>query len=145
LVKEVTAMVESRRIRLNTRGNCDIIDITGQVAKEVDDSGIGSGMVIVFAVGSTAGISTIEDESGLLADFKAMWDRVVPVNVDYKHNQAWGEGNGHSHIRASLLSASLTVPFSNKRMALGTWQQIVYVDFDNRPRSREIVLQVIGE
>ena len=138
-------MVESRRIRLNTRGNCDIIDITGQVAKEVDDSGIGSGMVIVFAVGSTAGISTIEDESGLLADFKAMWDRVVPVNVDYKHNQAWGEGNGHSHIRASLLSASLTVPFSNKRMALGTWQQIVYVDFDNRPRSREIVLQVIGE
>ncbi len=138
-------MVESRRIRLNTRGNCDIIDITGQVAKEVDDSGVGSGIVTVFAVGSTAGISTIEDESGLLADFKAMWDRVVPVNVDYKHNRAWGEGNGHSHIRASVLSASLTVPFSNKRMALGTWQQIVYVDFDNRPRSREIVLQVIGE
>jgi secondary thiamine-phosphate synthase enzyme len=138
-------MVESRRIKLNTRGNCDIIDITPQVAKEVGDSGIDSGIVTVFAVGSTAGISTIENESGLLSDFKAMWDRVVPVNVDYKHNRAWGEGNGHSHLRASLLSASLTVPFSNKGMALGTWQQIVYVDFDNRPRSREIVLQIIGE
>lgn len=138
-------MVESRRIRLNTRGNCDIIDITGQVAKEVDDSGVGSGIVTVFAVGSTAGISTIENEPGLLSDFKAMWDRVVPVNVDYKHNRAWGEGNGHSHLRASLLSASLTVPFSNKGMVLGTWQQIVYVDFDNRPRSREIVLQIMGE
>jgi secondary thiamine-phosphate synthase enzyme len=138
-------MVESRRIKLNTRGNCDIIDITPQVAKEVGDSGIDSGIVTVFAVGSTAGISTIENETGLLSDFKAMWDRVVPVNVDYKHNRAWGEGNGHSHLRASLLSASLTVPFNNKGMALGTWQQIVYVDFDNRPRSREIVLQIIGE
>jgi len=145
LVKEVIKMVESRRIRINTRGNCDIIDITPQVAKEVDDSGVGSGIVTVFTVGSTAGISTIENESGLLSDFKAMWDRVVPVNIDYKHNRAWGEGNGHSHMRASVLSASLTVPFSNKRMALGTWQQIVYVDFDNRPRSREIVLQIIGE
>jgi len=145
LVKEVIKMVESRRIRINTRGNCDIIDITPQVAKEVDDSGVGSGIVTVFTVGSTAGISTIENESGLLSDFKAMWDRVVPVNIDYKHNRAWGEGNGHSHIRASVLSASLTVPFSDKRMALGTWQQIVYVDFDNRPRSREIVLQIMGE
>ncbi|TET86416.1 MAG: YjbQ family protein [Dehalococcoidia bacterium] len=138
-------MVESRRIKINTRGNCDIIDITPQVAREVDDSGIGSGIITVFAVGSTAGISTIENESGLLSDFKAMWDRVIPVNIDYRHNRAWGEGNGHSHIRASVLSASLTVPFSDKRMALGTWQQIVYVDFDNRPRSREIVLQIMGE
>jgi len=138
-------MVESRRIMINTKGNCDIIDITPQVAREVDDSGIGSGIVTVFAVGSTAGISTIENESGLLSDFKAMWDRVVPVNMDYKHNRAWGEGNGHSHVRASVLSASLTVPFNNRRMVLGTWQQIVYVDFDNRPRSREIVLQIMGE
>lgn len=138
-------MVESRRIRINTRGNCDIIDITPQVAREVDDSSIGSGIINVFVVGSTAGISTIENESGLLSDFKAMWDRVVPVNIDYRHNRAWGEGNGHSHVRASVLSPSLTVPFSDKRMALGTWQQIVYVDFDNRPRSREIVLQIMGE
>ena len=138
-------MVESRRIRISTQGNCDIIDITRQVAKEISDSGVSSGIVTVFAVGSTAGISTIENEPGLLSDFKAMWDRLVPVNIDYRHDRAWGDGNGHSHMRASLLSASLTVPFTDKRMALGTWQQIVYLDFDNRPRSREIILQIIGE
>ncbi len=138
-------MVESRKIMINTQGNCDIIDITRQVAKEVSDSGVSSGIVTVFAVGSTAGISTIENEPGLLFDFKAMWDRLVPVNIDYRHDRAWGDGNGHSHMRASLLSASLTVPFIDKRMALGTWQQIVYLDFDNRPRSREIILQIIGE
>ena len=138
-------MVESRKIRISTQGNCDIIDITRQVAKEISDSGISSGIVTVFAVGSTAGISTIENEPGLLSDFKAMWDRLVPVNIDYRHNRAWGDGNGHSHMRASLLSASLTVPFTDKSMALGTWQQIVYLDFDNRPRSREVILQIIGE
>lgn len=138
-------MVESRSIKLSTRGNCDIVDITRQVAKGVEDSGISSGIVTVFAIGSTAGISTIENEPGLLSDFKVIWDKLVPVNIDYKHNQAWGEGNGHSHIRASILSASLTVPFTSKRMALGTWQQIVYIDFDNRPRAREVVLQIIGE
>ncbi len=138
-------MVESRRIRISTQGNCDIIDITRQVAKEISDSGISSGIVTIFAVGSTAGISTIENEPGLLSDFKAMWDRLVPVNIDYRHNRAWGDGNGHSHMRASLLSASLTVPFTDKSMALGTWQQIVYLDFDNRPRSREVILQIIGE
>ena len=138
-------MVDSRSIRINTRGNCDIIDITSQVAKELNESEIVSGIVTVFAVGSTAGISTIEHEPGLLSDLKSMWDRLVPVNMDYRHNQAWGDGNGHSHVRSSLLGASLTVPFTRKRMALGTWQQIVYIDFDNRSRSREIVLQIIGE
>ena len=138
-------MVENRRIRIRTEGSCDIIDITRQVAKEVDDSGIVSGIVTVFAVGSTAGITTIEYEPGLLSDFKAMWDRVIPVNVGYSHDRAWGDGNGHSHMRASVVGPSLTVPFNEKRMTLGTWQQIVYVDFDNRPRSREIVLQIMGE
>ena len=138
-------MVVTRSININTRGNCDIIDITQEVAKEVSEANIGSGIVTVFAKGSTAGIATIENEPGLISDFKSMWDRLVPVNLDYKHNQAWGEGNGHSHIRASLLSASLTIPFANKRMFLGTWQQIVYLDFDNRPRSREIILQIMGE
>ena len=138
-------MVDSRSIRISTRGNCDIIDITSQVAKELSESDIASGIVTVFAVGSTAGISTIEHEPGLLSDLKSMWDRLVPVNMDYRHNQAWGDGNGHSHVRSSLLGASLTVPFTRKRMALGTWQQIVYIDFDNRSRSREIVLQIIGE
>lgn len=138
-------MVERRSIRISTRGNCDIIDITGQVFKEVNDSSIDSGIVTVFAVGSTAGVSTIEYEPGLLSDLKAMWDRLVPVNMDYRHNRTWGDGNGHAHVRSSLVGTSLTVPFTKKIMSLGTWQQIVYIDFDNRPRSREIVLQIMGE
>lgn len=138
-------MVESRRININTKGNCDIIDITGQVANEIHDSGIRNGIVTIFNVGSTAGISTIEFEPGVLSDFKAMWERLVPANIGYKHDLAWGDGNGHSHLRASVLSASLTIPFNDKKMTLGTWQQIIYVDFDNRPRSREVVLQIMGE
>ena len=138
-------MVKSRTLRVKTSGNCDITDITEHVVKEVDGSGIENGIVTVFAVGSTAGIATMEHESGLVTDFKDMWDKLVPPSVGYHHNQAWGDGNGHSHLRASLLGPSLTVPFTNKKMHLGTWQQIVYVDFDNRPRSREIVLQIIGD
>ena len=137
-------MVESRRIRIKTNGNSEVIDITGQVAREIDNSAIDNGIATVFAVGSTAGITTIEYESGLLTDFKTLWDRLVPAGLNYEHNRAWGDGNGHSHVRASLLSPSLTVPFASKRMLLGIWQQIVYVDFDNRPRSREIVVQIIG-
>jgi secondary thiamine-phosphate synthase enzyme len=114
------------------------------VAREIDNSAIDNGIATVFAVGSTAGITTIEYESGLLTDFKTLWDRLVPAGLNYEHNRAWGDGNGHSHVRASLLSPSLTVPFASKRMLLGIWQQIVYVDFDNRPRSREIVVQIIG-
>jgi len=138
-------MVDSRTLRFRTRGNCDIVDITRQVAKEIDDCGIRSGAVTVFAVGSTAAISTIEYESGLVSDLRDMWDRLVPAGVPYAHDRAWGDGNGHSHVRACLLGPSVTVPFNDKRMVLGTWQQIVYFDFDNRPRSREVVLQIIGE
>ncbi len=137
--------MESRRIRIKTNGNSEITDITGRVAREIDDSSIENGIATVFAVGSTAGIATIEYESGLMADFRSSWDRLVPANMDYQHNRAWGDGNGHSHVRASILGSSLTVPFTEKRMLLGTWQQIVCVDFDNRPRSREIVVQIIGE
>jgi len=138
-------MVESRRIRVRTEGNCDIKDITRQVEKEIEDCGIKSGIVTVFAIGSTAGVSTIEYESGLLSDLRTMWDRLIPISAGYGHDRAWGDGNGHSHLRASLLGTSVTIPFDSGRMVLGTWQQIVYVDFDNRPRSREIVLQIIGE
>ena len=137
--------VASRTIRLNTKGNCDIVDITSEVAREVSDSGISNGTATIFITGSTAGVTTIEFEPGLVADFKDMWDRMIPQNIPYQHDRAWGDGNGHSHVRASLLSASLTVPFMNKRLSLGTWQQIVLLDFDNRSRSREIVVQVIGE
>jgi len=138
-------MVATRRISIRTRGHCDIIDITRQVAAEVESSGIKDGIVTLFVPGSTAAISTIENESGLLQDFKAMWDRNVPTGIPYAHDRAWGEGNGYSHVRASLLGASLTIPVVNRRMTLGTWQQIVLVDFDNRPRSREVVLQIMGE
>lgn len=137
--------VASRTIRLNTKGNCDIVDITSEVAREVSDSGISNGTATIFITGSTAGVTTIEFEPGLVADFKDMWDRMIPQNIPYQHDRAWGDGNGHSHVRASLLSASLTVPFMNKRLSLGTWQQIVLLDFDNRSRSREIIVQVIGE
>ena len=138
-------MVKGSTLHLKTSGNCDIVDLTDRVADEVRGSGITSGTVTVFCVGSTAGVGAIEHESGLLADFRGLWDRLVPPSAGYGHNQAWGDGNGHSHLRASLLGPSLTVPFTNGRMHLGTWQQIVYVDFDNRPRSREVVLQIMGE
>ena len=138
-------MVVTKRIGFSTKGNCDLIDITRQVEKEVSGSGVDSGTVTVFVVGSTAGVSTIEFEPGLISDFQDMWERNVPRGIPYQHDRAWGDGNGFSHVRASILGPSLTVPFNNKALALGTWQQIVVVDFDNRPRSREIVLQIMGE
>ena len=138
-------MVITKRISLQTKGHGELIDITSQVTKVINESNISSGIVTLFVPGSTAGISTIEFESGLISDFKEMWDRLVPTNIPYRHDRAWGDGNGYSHMRASLLSASLTVPFTDKKMALGTWQQIIFVDFDNRPRSREFVLQIMGE
>lgn len=138
-------MVVTKKIGFSTKGNCDLIDITRQVKQEVSGSGIDSGTVTVFVAGSTAGVSTIEFEPGLLSDFQDMWERNIPRNIPYQHDRAWGDGNGFSHVRASLLGSSLTVPFTNKTLALGTWQQIVVVDFDNRPRSREIVLQIMGE
>lgn len=138
-------MVERKSIKIKTRGNCDIVDITRQVFEGINDSSISSGTVTVFATGSTAGISTIEYEPGVVSDLRDMCDRLVPVGMEYRHNLAWHDGNGHSHVRACLIGASLTVPFTDKIMALGTWQQIVFMDFDNRPRSREIVLQIMGE
>ena len=137
--------VVTKDITLQSRGNCDIIDITSQVAKHVEKSVINNRTVTLFIVGSTAGITTVEYEPNLLSDFKDMWDRVIPQNIPYEHNKTWGDGNGHSHVRASTLGASLTVPFVNKRLTLGTWQQIIFVDFDNRPRSRKIVIQILGE
>lgn len=138
-------MVVTRRIGLKTKGNCHILDITRQVAQEVAGSGLKDGTVTVFVPGSTGGVTTVEYESGLLADLQDLFDLLAPSNVHYQHNLRWGNGNGHAHVRASLLGASLTVPFVDKRLTLGTWQQIVFIDFDNRPRSRELVLQLMGE
>ncbi len=138
-------MVVTKRISLQSKGHCDIIDVTSQVEQQVAETDINNGTVTLFVAGSTAGISTIEFESGLLSDFQSMWERNVPKNIPYQHDRAWGEGNGYSHVRASLLGASLVIPFSDKKLALGTWQQIVVVDFDNRARSRQIVLQIMGD
>jgi len=138
-------MVITKRISLQTKGNCDIIDITPQVEQQVAETDINNGTATLFVAGSTAGISTIEFESGLLSDFQSMWERNIPQNIPYNHDRRWGDGNGYSHVRASLLGASLVIPFNDKRLTLGTWQQIVLVDFDNRPRSRQIILQIMGD
>ena len=138
-------MVATKKVSLESKGNCDIIDITQEVQGQLSKTDIKNGIVTLFVSGSTAGVSTIEFESGLVADFKDMWERTIPQDIPYKHDRAWGDGNGHSHVRASLLGASLVVPFSDKKLALGTWQQIVLVDFDNRPRSRQIIVQIMGE
>lgn len=137
--------ISTASIRINTRGNSEIIDITRQIADQIKNSTMDDGIVTIFISGSTAGITTIEYEGGLISDFREMWDRNIPQDISYQHNQKWGDGNGHSHIRASTLGASLVVPFTNKTMTLGTWQQIILVDFDNRPRTRDIVIQLIGE
>jgi len=138
-------MIITRNISLQTKGECDIVDITSLVQQPLSGAGVKDGTVTVFITGSTAGVTTIENEPGLIADFKEMWERVVPKNVEYRHDRAWGEGNGYSHVRASLLGASLVIPFNDKKLSLGTWQQLVGVDFDNRPRSRQVLLQIIGE
>jgi secondary thiamine-phosphate synthase enzyme len=145
-------MIVTQTINLSTRGECDIINITPQVEQQVAQSVVMSGMVTVFVSGSTAGVTTIEYEPGLASDLQSMWERLVPRNITYDHDRRWGDGNGYSHIRASLshiraslLGASLVIPINNKRLTLGTWQQIVLVDFDNRPRSRQLTLQIMGE
>jgi secondary thiamine-phosphate synthase enzyme len=138
-------MVVTRKINFESKGDCDIIDITPQVEQEIAQAGINNGTVTIFVTGSTAGISTIEFESGLISDFKNMWERNIPTNIPYDHDRRWGDGNGHSHVRASLLGASLVIPFKEKKLSLGTWQQIVVVDFDNRTRSRQVILQIMGE
>jgi len=138
-------MVVTKKISLESKGHCDIIDITPQVEQQVAETGIRNGTVTLFVSGSTAGISTIEFESGLLSDFQSMWERNVPRDIPYNHDRRWGDGNGYSHVRASLLGASLVIPFDDKKLTLGTWQQIVLIDFDSRPRSRQVIVQIMGE
>jgi secondary thiamine-phosphate synthase enzyme len=138
-------MVVTESISFGTRGRTEIIDITDQIAVKVAGSPINSGTVTVFVAGSTAGLTTIEYEPGLIADFQALWNRIAPDSIRYDHNERWGDGNGYSHIRASLLGASLVIPFKDKKLTLGPWQQVVLVDFDNRPRQRQIILQIMGE
>lgn len=137
--------VRSMTIQFNTKGNTDIIDISGQVTACIQESGIKDGIATIFCPSSTSAVTTIEYEPGCLSDLKRAFDELVNPNREYGHDAAWGDGNGHSHLRAALLKASLTVPFISGKMTLGTWQQIIYIDFDNRPRRRELVVQLMGD
>lgn len=138
-------MVVTKRIRFETRGNGDVIEITGEVARAVQASEIGDGIVTVFTPSATSALTTIEFESGCVRDLQRLFDEIADPQRPYAHNARWGDGNGHSHVRAALLGPSLTVPFVEGQLTLGTWQQIVFVDFDNRARRRELVAQVMGE
>lgn len=138
-------MVQSETIRISTQGNADIIDITGRVAELVKQSGLQSGVATVFSSSSTSALTTIEYEPGALKDLQRLFDEIADPNRPYAHNARWGDGNGHSHVRAALLGPSLGVPFVDKRLMLGAWQQIILVDFDNRPRQRELVVQLVGD
>jgi secondary thiamine-phosphate synthase enzyme len=138
-------MIFKDTISLNTKGLCDIINITPQVLSIVKKSSVIDGLVTVFCPGSTGAITTIEYESGVLEDLKTALERIAPSNIHYRHDLRWGDGNGFSHVRAALMKPSLTVPLVSSALTLGTWQQIVFIDFDNRNRHREIVVQVMGE
>jgi secondary thiamine-phosphate synthase enzyme len=123
----------------------DIIDITKKVNAAVEESRLQAGIVVVFVPGSTGAVTTIEHEPGLLHDINAALERIAPERMEYAHDQRWGDGNGHSHVRASLIGPSLTVPFLGGQLILGIWQQIIFLELDNRPRERIITLQILGE
>ncbi len=132
-------------LNIDTTGDGDMVDITDRLALLLQKHKLKQGHTIVFVPGSTAGITTIEFEPGLKKDFTLFMERLIPKNARYFHEETWNDGNGHSHIRASFLGPSITIPFGQGRLLLGTWQQLVLVDFDNRPRSRNLVVQIIGE
>lgn len=136
--------VQTETIQLQTRGDSDILDITTQVATAVRNTNLRDGTVTIFCPSATSALTTIEYESGCISDLRRLFDEIVHPDRHYAHNARWQDGNGHSHVRAALLGPSLTVPFVNGRLTLGTWQQIIYIDFDNRPRQRELIAQVIG-
>jgi secondary thiamine-phosphate synthase enzyme len=135
-------MLVTDRIPVSTRGDADVIDLTERVAALVEKHRVGDGQALVFVPGSTAGLTTIEYEPGLVKDIPAMFERLIPRKARYHHEDTWHDGNGHSHCQAALLGPSLTVPIAGGALLLGQWQQIVLVDFDNRPRKREIVVQL---
>lgn len=137
--------VKTHEFKINTRGFCDIRDVTDTVRELVQKSDISDGTVTVFTPGSTAGVTSIEYEPGLLKDLPEAFERLAPTGIPYAHDATWGDGNGFSHVRAALLKASFTVPVKSKSLLLGTWQQIVVIDFDNRPRGRRVIVQIMGE
>ena len=136
--------LETLSFNIKTKGNTSITDITENVQSKLNSSSFSEGNVLIFVSGSTAGITTIEYEPGLLKDYPAFFEKIVPSNQRYSHDDTWHDGNGHSHVRASLQGSSFTVPFIHKKLILGTWQQIILIDFDNHSRNREIIVQLSG-
>lgn len=137
--------VDTRSIELETPGEGSVHDITPAVRQALAETQLQAGIVTVFCPSATSALTTIEYENGCIQDLQRLFDEIVPPDRGYAHNARWGDGNGHSHVRAALLKPSLTVPFVDRALTLGTWQQIVYVDFDNRPRQRSLVVQILGE
>jgi len=137
--------VFTKRFALATSAENEVVDITKEVQKAIEESGLAAGVATVFVPGSTAAVTTIEYEPGLTRDFPAMLDRVAPRNIPYEHQKAWHDDNGRSHVKASLVGPSIAVPFEAGELTLGTWQQIVFVELDVRPRKREVVVQVMGQ
>jgi secondary thiamine-phosphate synthase enzyme len=138
-------MVQNFGIKLQTKGDGDILDITDKVEESVSKSGIVNGLVNVFCPGSTGGITTIEYEPGLRKDMPELMEKLIPSNRPYEHDKTWGDGNGFSHLRSALIGPSLTAPVVSGKLQHGTWQQIVFMDFDNRSRRRELIITVMGE
>lgn len=138
-------MLINKTLEIQTNGNTDIINVTPDIERSLSESGMHEGSVTVFSMHTTCGVTIIEYEPGLLADFKKAWERLVPKDIAYEHDARWGDGNGYSHVRASMLGFSITIPVADGKLMLGTWQQVVLVDFDNRPRERKIILQFCGE
>jgi secondary thiamine-phosphate synthase enzyme len=136
--------VITQTIFLNTTGNTDVQDITNQLADIVARNELVSGIVTVFCPSATSALTTIEYESGAISDLRRLFEEIIPQQREYAHNERWHDGNGHSHIRAAFLGPSLTIPFVDRKLTLGTWQQVIYVDFDVRPRQRQLVVQLIG-
>jgi secondary thiamine-phosphate synthase enzyme len=142
----MTVRVETRSFEVSSEGGDEVLDITRRVREAVAGSGLSDGVATVFVVGSTAAITTIEFEPGLVKDFPAMLERAAPrTGIEYEHQRRWHDGNGHSHVKASLIGPSLSVPLVKGDLALGEWQQVVLVEFDVRPRTRKVVVQLIGE
>lgn len=137
--------VETRYLSVATQGGGDLLDLTAGIQEQVRTSEISQGIVTIFTPSATSGITTLEYEPGCIKDLQRVFDEIVPPGRAYAHNQRWGDGNGHSHARAALLKASLTVPLIDRKLILGTWQSVILADFDNRPRQRELILQIIGD
>lgn len=137
--------IKTASFSVNTKGFNDIVDVTNDVQKILNESGMMEGNALVFVSGSTAGITTIEYEPGLLKDYPQFFEKIIPSNQVYHHDETWHDGNGYAHVRASLQGASFTVPFVNGKLLLGTWQQIILIDFDNRSRKRKIITQLTGQ